>query len=343
VTRISVDEARELWLHASDEELIERAQAARAQYHDPDRATYMVMRIVNYTNVCVAQCDYCAFYVLPNQDGGYVLSRKQVFDKIDELLELGGDLVAFNGGFNPKLPLDFYCDLFASVRERYGERVEFYALTVAEFVFLADRARLSHAEAAARLRDAGVHWVTGGGSEILTEDFRARHAKWKYLVSDYLDAQRAIVESGMRTTATMVIGFDETLDERLEHLQRTRDFQDEAEGLFSFLCWTYKPYGTAFGGREISANEYHRHIALSRIFLDNVRHIRTSVLTQNEEAFRALDFGADDFDLPIEDEVTQKAGARIDLDLEGLLATPRALGYTVEYRRAERPPALLQA
>jgi len=154
VTRISLDEARELWLHASDEELIERAQAARAQYHDPDRATYMVMRIVNYTNVCVAQCDYCAFYVLPNQDGGYVLSRKQVFDKIDELLEVGGDLVAFNGGFNPKLPLDFYCDLFASVRERYGERVEFYALTVAEFVFLADRARLSHAEAAARLRES---------------------------------------------------------------------------------------------------------------------------------------------------------------------------------------------
>ena len=108
----------------------------------------------------------------------------------------------------------------------------------------------------------------------------------------------------------MVIGFDETLDERLEHLQRTRDFQDEVGGLFSFLCWTYKPYGTAFGGREISPQEYWRHIALSRIFLDNVEHIRTSVLTQNEEAFRALDYGADDFDLPIEDEVTQKAGAR---------------------------------
>jgi len=182
--------------------------------------------------------------------------------------------------------------------------------------------------------------VTGGGSEILTEDFRARHAKWKYTVADYFEAQRAIVESGMRTTATMVIGFDETLDERLEHLQRTRDFQDETGGLFSFLCWTYKPYGTAFGGREIPAREYWRHIALSRIFLDNVPHIRTSVLTQNEDAFRALDYGADDFDLPIEDEVTQKAGATIDLDLEGLLAIPRSLGYTVEYRRAERPAAL---
>ena len=340
MTRLTVDDARELWLRGDDEELRSLAAAARARWHRPDRATYMVMRIVNYTNVCVAQCDYCAFYVLPNQDGGYVLSREDVFAKIDELLEFGGDLVGFNGGFNPRLPLDYYCDLFASVRERYGERVEFYALTIAEFVFLADRARISYAEAAARLRDAGVHWITGGGSEILTEDFRARHAKWKYLVSDYFDAQRAIVEAGLNTTATMVIGFDETLDERLEHLQRTRDFQDETGGLFSFLCWTYKPYGTAFGGREIPAREYWRHIALSRIFLDNVPHIRTSVLTQNEDAFRALDYGADDFDLPIEDEVTQKAGATIDLDLEGLLAIPRSLGYTVEYRRAERPAAL---
>jgi len=340
VSRISVDEARELWLHASDEELMRRAQEVRARYHEPGHATYMVMRIINYTNVCVAQCDYCAFYVLPNQDGGYVLSREDVFAKIDELLDFGGDLVGFNGGFNPRLPLDYYCDLFASVRERYGERVEFYALTIAEFVFLADRAKLSYAEAAARLRDAGVHWITGGGSEILTEDFRARHAKWKYTVRDYFEAQRAIVEAGLKTTATMVIGFDETLDERLEHLQRTRDFQDDTGGLFSFLCWTYKPYGTAFGGREISAHEYRRHIALSRVFLDNVKHIRTSVLTQNEDAFRALDFGADDFDLPIEDEVTQKAGARIDRDLEALLEVPRSLGYTVEYRRAERPTEL---
>lgn len=345
MSRITVDEAARLWNEASDEELRTLAGAARGQWHEPNHATYMVMRIINYTNVCVAQCDYCAFYVLPSQAGGYVLSRDDVFAKIDELLVVGGDLVAFNGGFNPKLPLDYYCDLFAAVQERYGERVEFYALTVAEFMYLADRADLSYPETATRLREAGVHWVTGGGSEILTEDFRQRHAKFKYTVAGYFDAQRAIVESGLRTTATMVIGFDETLEERLEHLQRTRDFQDAClrdgmDGLFSFLCWTYKPYGTALGGREISPAEYWRHIALSRIFLDNVKHVRTSVLTQNEEAFRALDYGADDFDLPIEDEVTQKAGAHIDLDLESLLEVPRRLGYTVEYRRAERPAAL---
>ncbi|MGH3002943.1 MAG: radical SAM protein [Gaiellaceae bacterium] len=345
MSRISVEEARTLWEEASDDELRRLAGAVRNRWHEPDRATYMVMRIINYTNVCVAQCDYCAFYVLPNRAGGYVLSREEVFRKIDDLLEAGGDLVGFNGGFNPKLPLDFYCDLFAAVRERYGDRIEFYALTIAEFVYLADRASLGFAEAAARLRAAGVHWITGGGSEILTEDFRKRHAKFKYTVREYLEAQRAIVEADLKTTATMVIGFDETLDERLEHLQRTRDFQDGClrdgyEGLFSFLCWTYKPYGTALGGAEITPREYRRHIALSRIFLDNVEHVRTSVLTQNEDAFAALDYGADDFDLPIEDEVTQKAGARIELDLDALLAVPRSLGYTVEYRRAERPTAL---
>ena len=335
--RISGSDARVLWEHASDEELARLAGIVRARYHEPDAATYLVMRIINYTNVCVAQCDYCAFYVLPNQEGGYVMGREEVFAKIDDLLQVGGDLVAFNGGFNPKLPLHYYCDLFRAVRDRYGDRMEFYALTVAEFMYLADRANLTHLEAALELKRAGVHWITGGGSEILTEDFRKRHAKFKYTVREYLEAQKAIVKAGMRTTATMVIGFDETFDERVEHLERTRAFQDETGGLFSFLCWTYKPYGTSFGGREITPREYHRHIALCRIFLDNVKHVRTSVLTLNENAFRALDFGADDFDLPIEDEVTQKAGATIDLDINGLLAIPRAMGYRVEYRHSERP------
>ena len=123
--RITVADAAVLWNESSDDELKRLAQGVRDRFHEPNRATYMVMRIMNYTNVCVAQCDYCAFYVLPNQEGGYVLSRKDVFAKIDDLLQTGGDLVAFNGGFNPKLPLEFYCDLFASVRERYGDRVEF--------------------------------------------------------------------------------------------------------------------------------------------------------------------------------------------------------------------------
>lgn len=339
-SRIGRDEARWLWSNASDEELRSLAAMVRGRFHAPATCTYMVMRIINYTNVCVAQCDYCAFYKLPSQDGGYVLSQEDVFAKLDELLALGGDLAAFNGGFNPHLPLSYYCELFAAIRARYGDGLEFYALTIAEFMYLADHAKLSYSEAAARLKDAGVRWITGGGSEILTEEFRARHSKFKYTVAQYFEAQRAIVEAGLKTTATMVIGFDESLEERLEHLERTRQFQDETGGLASFLCWTFKPYFTQIGGIEITTAEYLRHLALCRIYLDNIPRIRTSVLTQNEQALGGLNYGADDFDLPIEDEVTQKAGATISLDFERILNYARELGYTPTYRHVSlgQPP-----
>jgi len=140
------------------------------------------------------------------------------------------------------------------------------------------------------------------------------------------------VASGLKTTATMVIGFDETIEERIEHLDRTRRFQDETGGLASFLCWTYKPYFTQIGGIEIGTGEYLRHLALSRIFLDNVSRIRTSVLTQNERALEGLLYGADDFDLPIEDEVTQKAGATINLQFDKVLQVASELGFTPVYR-----------
>jgi cyclic dehypoxanthinyl futalosine synthase len=330
--RVGRDEALWLWKNASEEELRSLAGSVRARFHAAESCTYMVMRIINYTNVCVAQCDYCAFYKLPGQDGGYVLSHEAVFAKLDELLALGGDLAAFNGGFNPHLPLSYYCELFAAIRARYGDALEFYALTIAEFMYLADHAKLSYTEAAERLKAAGVRWITGGGSEILTEEFRARHSKFKYTVVEYFEAQRAIVDAGLKTTATMVIGFDESIEERLEHLERTRQFQDETGGLASFLCWTFKPYFTQIGGIEITTAEYLRHLALSRIYLDNVPRIRTSVLTQNEQALDGLNYGADDFDLPIEDEVTQKAGATISLDFERILDYARELGFEPEYR-----------
>jgi cyclic dehypoxanthinyl futalosine synthase len=339
-SRITSNDAMWLWKHAGDRELQDLAQIVRGRFHEPAACTYMLMRIINYTNVCVAQCDYCAFYTLPGQDGGYVLSEAQVFAKVDELLELGGDLVAFNGGFNPALPLSYYCDLFAAVRARYGDRVEFYALTIAEFMYLADHARLDYAATANRFKDAGVRWITGGGSEILTEDFRRRHSKFKYTVAQYFQAQRAIVDAGLRTTATMVIGFDETIEERLEHLERTRQFQDQTGGLASFLCWTFKPYFTPLGGKlggiEIGTHEYLRHLALSRIYLDNVPRIRTSVLTQNERALEGLLYGADDFDLPVEDEVTQKAGATISLQFDKILAYASSLGFAPTYRSVAR-------
>ena len=334
--RLSSEDAVWLWRSASDEMLRELAMQVRGRFHPAGSCTYMVMRIINYTNVCVAQCDYCAFYRLPSQEGGYVLSEDQVFAKLDELLALGGDLAAFNGGFNPALPLNYYCDLFAAIRRRYGDQLEFYALTIAEFMYLADHAKLDYATTAERMKRAGVRWITGGGSEILTESFRRRHSKFKYTVEQYFEAQRAIVEAGLYTTATMVIGFDETVEERVEHLVRTRDFQDQTHGLASFLCWTYKPFFTQIGGIQITTAEYLRHLALCRIFLDNVPRIRTSVLTQNERALEGLLYGADDFDLPIEDEVTQKAGATINLDFERILSVATGLGFTPTYRHVAR-------
>ncbi len=341
--RISTEDALWLWQNATDAELRAMAMQVRDRFHAPGSCTYMIMRIINYTNVCVAQCDYCAFYRLPTQEGGYVLSQEQVFGKLDDLLAHGGDLAAFNGGFNPHLPLDYYCDLFASIRARYGDSLEFYALTIAEFMYLADHAKLNFAAAAKRFRQAGVRWITGGGSEILTEDFRRRHSKFKYTVAQYFEAQAAIVAAGLKTTATMVIGFDETIAERLEHLERTRQFQDETNGLASFLCWTYKPYFTQIGGIEITTGEYLRHLALSRIYLDNIPRIRTSVLTQNERALEGLLYGADDFDLPMEDEVTQKAGATISLQFERILDVARELGFTPEYRHVPQPDVKLKA
>ena len=336
--RITSEDALILWREASDADLRALASQVRARYHDPASCTYMLMRIINYTNVCVAQCDYCAFYKLPGQPGGYVLTHEQVFAKIDELLALGGDLVGFNGGFNPHLPLDYYCDLFAAIRARYGDRMEFYALTIAEFMYLADHAGLPYHAAAERFLAAGVRWITGGGSEILTEDFRRRHSKFKYTVAQYFQAQRALVDAGLRTSATMVISFDETTEERIEHLERTRAFQDQliaaghSTALSSFLCWTFKPYFTQLGGIEITTAEYLRHLALSRIYLDNIPRIRTSVLTQNERALSGLLYGADDFDLPIEDEVTQLAGATISLNFDHLLTAARTLGFNPTYR-----------
>jgi cyclic dehypoxanthinyl futalosine synthase len=326
--RVSRDQAKWLWQNATDNELIELASLVRARYHKPDEATYLLMRIINYTNICVAKCDYCSFYRLPLAKDGYVRDKEWIFAKIDELVALGGELFAFNGGFNPQLKIDFYVDLFGSIRQKYGDAIEFYALTVVELIYVARLSKLSLAEALALLKEAGVRWITGGGAEILADSFRLRHSPLKYTVAEYMDAQKEILAAGLKTTATMVIGFDESLDERLDHLETIRQFQDEhPNGLFSFLSWTYKPYNNELGGHEIGPEEYLRHLALSRIYLDNFRHIRASVLTQNANALRGLKYGANDFDIPWEDEVTEMAGAVIDRDVERILGYAQAEGF----------------
>jgi len=339
---ITRNQVAELFINASDEDLSRLASDARLRYHAPDDASYLIMAIVNYTNVCVAKCDYCSFYKLPHQAGGYLLNFEEVCAHIDELLEYGGTLVAFNGGFNPNLRIQDYATLFAGIRKRYqGRGLEFFEMTIAEFMFTCKLSKVSYAEGAQLLAASGTRWITGGGAEILDDGFRKRHSPGKYTVQDYFNAQQAVLEAGIGSTATMVIGFDETLDERLNHLEALRTFQDSAEGaLTSFLCWTYKPYNNALGEKlgqggdacEISSREYLRWLAVCRIYLHNFVHIRTSVLTKNEEALIGLRYGANDFDLPTEDEVTQKAGASISREFSRILSAADNLGFKVRHR-----------
>ena len=324
---ISRADAATLYLEADDTLLASLATKVRRRYHKPDEATYLIMAIVNYTNVCVAKCDYCSFFRLPHDKEGYLLSTAEVCTKIDELVRHGGKLIGFNGGFHPKLRINDYAELFSEVRRRYPD-LEFYEMTVAEFMFSCKVSKISYDEGAKILAESGTRWVTGGGAEVLDDDFRKRHSPGKFTVADYYNAQEAILRAGMGSTATMVIGFDETLDERLNHLESLRNFQDRVGGtLASFLCWTYKPWNNELGGSEISTKEYLRWLAISRIYLHNFRNIRTSVLTKNADALKGLCYGANDFDLPTEDEVTQKAGATISHDFEHILSAARDLDF----------------
>ncbi len=329
---LSIDEARRLFLEADDAELQALASEVRQRFHPPQQATYLIMSIINYTNICIAKCDYCSFYRLPHQRGTYQLSLEEISAKIATLTSFGGTLVAFNGGFNPKLRLSDYAELFATLHQRYPA-LTFFEMTVAEFMFSCKVSKLSYSHGAALLKQAGTQWVTGGGAEVLSESFRQRHSPGKYRVSDYYQAQSALIRAGIGSTATMVIGFDESLDERFAHLESLKNFQNEHHGaLPSFLCWTYKPWNNALGGNEISLQEYLRWLAICRIYLTNFSTIRTSVLTRNEGAFAALTYGANDFDIPLEDEVTQKAGATISLDIASLLSSAENLGFTPLHR-----------
>ncbi|MFT3923369.1 MAG: radical SAM protein [Myxococcales bacterium] len=331
--RIDLDQARWLFEHAESADLARLATQVRSRFHEEHEATYLIMAIVNYTNVCVAKCDYCSFYRLPGAPDGYLLSFEQVCDKIDQLRAHGGSLVGFNGGFHPELRIQDYADMFGKIHARYPD-LEFFEMTVAEFMFACKVSKLPYAEGARILKSVGTRWVTGGGAEVLDEAFRKRHSPGKYKVADYYKAQAAILEAEMASTATMVIGFGEPLAERLNHLRGLREFQDRMNGgLASFLCWTYKSFGNELGGHEISNQEYLRWLAVCRLYLDNFVHIRTSVLTKNEGALEGLRYGANDFDLPTEDEVTQKAGAQVSHAFADVLAHAEKLGFRVIHRK----------
>lgn len=332
--QISIDDEDLAWLyqHATLEQLRSWATTAKEHHHKSNEASYIIMAIINFTNICIAKCDFCSFYRLPHQKGGYLLSLEEVCERINKLEGFGGTLVGFNNGFHPKLNIDFYADFFSQIYDKYPH-LGFYSMTVAEFMFCCKLSEIDYFSGAKILRAAGTKWITGGGAEVLADSFRQRHSPGKYSVADYFKAQEAILEAGMGSTATMVVGFDETLEERMIHLRELRAFQRaNGNAMPSFLCWTYKPWNNELGGKELDNNSYFKWLAISRIYLDNFKHIRTSVLTKNEEALKGLLYGANDFDIPTEDEVTEKAGATIELDFAKILSAAEKLGFKPKHR-----------
>lgn len=307
-------------------QLQDQAHARRCEHLEAHKATYIIMRIVSYTNICVADCSYCAFYRRPQDPGGYVLSNEAIFKKIDDLLNAQGSLVAMEGGFHPKLKIDHYEELFRAVRTRYQEKIEIYGPTIVEVIFIARSSRISLQEALERLYQAGLRWIPGGGAEILTEAWRRKLSPRKYSVQEYLEGMELAQKLGFGTTATMVIGFGESWEDRLEHLEHLRKLQDRTAGFSSFLLWTYQSDHTALGGSRISNEEYLKAVAISRLYLDNVPVIRASFLTQGDQGPLALKWGASDFDIVLEDQVTQLAGATIESNVEKVLSWVRDAG-----------------
>lgn len=320
-------------LQGDPEKLRVLAHESRCRRCPDGRATYVVMRIVSYTNVCIADCSYCAFYRRPGDREAYVLSHDEIFRKIDELLAVGGSVVAMEGGFHPELRIEHYEDLFRAVRKRYGNSIEIYGATIVEAIFIARCSRISLEEALVRLKEAGLRWIPGGGAEILTDGWRKRLSPKKYSVQEYLDGMETAQRIGLGTTATMVIGFGETWKDRLEHLSRVRALQDKTGGFSSFLLWTYQPDNTALKGGRVLNEEYLKTVAISRLFLDNIPVIRASFLTQHDQGPQALLWGAHDFDIPLEDQVTQLAGGKIEKNVEEVLGWVRKAGIEPVKRR----------
>ncbi len=336
--RLTDAHAAQLLTEAPLEDLCAQAHAVRSRYLPGDQASYIIMRIVSYTNVCVADCAYCAFYRRPNHPEGYVLSNEQIFAKIDELIACGGGLVAMEGGFNPYLRIEHYEQMFRAVRARYGAAIEIYGPTIVEVLFIARVSKITAEEALRRLQDAGLRWIPGGGAEILTNEWRKRLSPKKYTVEEYLDAMRLAQRLGFGTTATMVIGFSEDAAARVEHLRHIRELQDETGGFASFLLWTYQSDNTAFGGHVTSNDDYLRSVAVARLYLDNIPIIRASFLTQYDRGPAALRAGAHDFDIPLEDQVTQLAGAKIERKVDNVLAWVRTAGIEPVKRGPLRAP-----
>jgi cyclic dehypoxanthinyl futalosine synthase len=310
------------------------ADELRSRRTDPTRITFIVDRNLNYTNVCYTDCDFCAFYRRPGDTReGYLLPKAVIFKKIEETLALGGTGLLMQGGHHPDLGIDYYEDLFRSIKARYP--IHLHALSPSEVQHAARRSKLTIPEALTRLRDAGLDSLPGGGAEILVDRVRDLISPRKTTSSEWLGVMRAAHRLGVSTTATMMYGHVETLAERVEHMRRIRELQDETRGFRAFISWTFQDDGNRLGAkvpREAmpTSFDYLLTQAVSRIYLDNVDHIQSSWVTQGMKIGQvALGFGADDMgSVMIEENVVSAAGTTHRTTADELVHLIRSLGKT---------------
>jgi cyclic dehypoxanthinyl futalosine synthase len=306
------------------------ADEMRARKTNPDEITFIVDRNVNYTNVCVTDCNFCAFYRTPGDTReGYVLPKPVIFKKIEETLALGGTALLMQGGHHPDLGIEWYEDLFRSIKERYP--IHLHALSPPEIQHISRRSKLSNGDVLARLRDAGLDSLPGGGAEILVDRVRKIIAPKKTKTAEWLGVMREAHRLGISTTATMMYGHVETLPERVEHMRRIRDLQDEHHGFRAFISWTFQPDHTRLGAEvheTPTSFDYLLTQAVSRLYLDNVDHIQSSWVTQGLKIGQvALHFGADDMgSIMIEENVVSAAGTTYAASTEDFCRLIRAAG-----------------
>jgi cyclic dehypoxanthinyl futalosine synthase len=314
--RLTGDEALFLYQHAPTHWLGRMADLVRARKH-PDRiVTYIIDRNVNYTNVCVARCNFCAFYRQVGHPEGYVLSFDEIFRKIDETIAVGGVQLLLQGGHNPDLPIEWYEDLFRAVKQRYPS-FKLHALSPPEVIHLSRLSKVPVPVIIERLVAAGLDSIPGGGAEILVDRVRKLlNCYGKATADEWLDVMRHAHRAGLRTTATMMYGTVETIEERLEHMLRLRALQDETGGFTAFITWSFQPEHTERGGTEATGIEYLRTLAIARLVLDNFDNLQASWVTQGGKVGQlSLAFGANDMgSVMIEENVVRAAGASYCMD-----------------------------
>jgi cyclic dehypoxanthinyl futalosine synthase len=314
--RLTGAEALHLYRDAPIHLLGRLADGVRARKHPEGVVTYIIDRNVNYTNVCVARCRFCAFYREVGASDGYVLGFEEIFRKIDETIAVGGVQLLLQGGHNPDLPLSWYEDLFRAIKGRYPE-FKLHALSPPEVVHLSRLSRLPAGDVIARLVAAGLDSIPGGGAEILVDRVRRElHCYGKATADEWLDVMRHAHRAGLRTTATMMYGTVETDEERIEHMLRLRDLQDETGGFTAFITWSFQPSHTELGGREATGVDYLRTLAIARLVLDNFDNLQASWVTQGGKVGQlSLAFGANDMgSVMIEENVVRAAGASYCMD-----------------------------